>query len=121
MRIAVTGSSGLIGTALLARLRDEGHQVSRLVRRPSYAADEISWDPVAGTVDLAALEGTEAVVHLAGAGVGDHRWTPAYKAEILRSRVLGTQTIARAITELKQPPHVLVSGSAIGWCSTSSS
>jgi len=115
MRIAVTGSSGLIGTALLARLRDEGHQVSRLVRRPSYAADEISWDPVAGTVDLAALEGTEAVVHLAGAGVGDHRWTPAYKAEILRSRVLGTQTIARAITELKQPPHVLVSGSAIGW------
>lgn len=115
MRIAVTGASGLIGTALVARLRLDGHQVSRLVRRTGFAADEISWDPVGGTVDLAALEGTDAVVHLAGAGVGDHRWTPAYKAEILRSRVLGTQTIARAITQLQRPPQALVSGSAIGW------
>ena len=85
------------------------------MRRAGFAADEISWDPVGGTVDLAALEGTDAVVHLAGAGVGDHRWTSAYKAEILRSRVLGTQTIARAITQLERPPQVLVSGSAIGW------
>ncbi|MDP2289077.1 MAG: TIGR01777 family oxidoreductase [Actinomycetota bacterium] len=115
MRVAVTGSTGLIGTALVAQLRLDGHTVSRLVRRSAASADEISWDPVAGTVDLAALEGTEAVFHLAGAGVGDHRWTDAYKAEILNSRVLGTQTIARALAALASPPAVLVSGSAIGW------
>ncbi len=115
MRVAVTGSTGLIGTALISRLRAEGHQVSRLVRRPAVAADEISWDPLAGTVDIPALEGTEAVVHLAGAGVGDHRWTDAYKAEILDSRVKGTQTIAQAMASMSTPPAVLVSGSAIGW------
>lgn len=115
MRVAVTGSTGLIGTALIAQLRLDGHLVSRLVRRAPSSPDEITWDPVAGTVDLAALEGTEAVIHLAGAGVGDHRWTDSYKAEILNSRVLGTQTIARAMTQLASPPAVLVSGSAIGW------
>ncbi|MDO9484539.1 MAG: TIGR01777 family oxidoreductase [Actinomycetota bacterium] len=115
MRVAVTGSSGLIGTALIAQLRLDGHSVSRLVRRGATSPDEISWNPVAGTVDLTALEGIEVVFHLAGAGVGDHRWTDAYKAEILNSRVQGTQTIAHAMTELDSPPHVLISGSAIGW------
>lgn len=115
MRVAVTGSTGLIGTALLDQLSLDGHTVSRLVRRAATSADEISWDPTAGTVDLSALEGTEAVFHLAGAGVGDHRWSADYKAEILNSRVRGTQTIARAMAALATPPVALISGSAIGW------
>ena len=115
MRVAVTGSTGLIGAALVSQLRRDGHQVSRLVRRETVGQDEIAWDPVKGTVDLPALEGTEAVVHLAGAGVGDHRWSEAYKAEILNSRVLGTQTISNALAALTTAPAVLISGSAIGW------
>jgi uncharacterized protein (TIGR01777 family) len=115
MRVAVTGASGLIGTALVPHLRSVGHEVVRLVRRPAGAPDEITWDPKAGTVDLDRLAGTDAVVHLAGAGVGDHRWTDAYKREILDSRVDSTHTIVRAITALDPMPRVLVSASAIGW------
>ena len=115
MRVAVTGASGLIGSALVPHLRSVGHEVVRLVRRPAAAADEITWDPTAGTVDLDRLAGTDAVVHLAGAGVGDHRWTDAYKREILDSRVDSTHTIVRAITALDPMPRVLVSASAIGW------
>ena len=112
-RVAVTGASGLIGTALVGHLRSEGHTVQRFVRRPATAADEISWDPIAGTVDLAALEGVDAVIHPAGAGVGDKRWTKKYKATILNSRLLGTTAIANAAKEVK--PAVFISGSAIGW------
>jgi len=115
LRIAVTGASGLIGTALVAHLRAQGHQVLRLVRRPAGAADEMTWDPAAGRVDLGRLAGVQAVVHLAGAGVGDHRWTTAYRAVILDSRVQGTGTIARAVAELDPAPAVLVSASAIGF------
>lgn len=115
MRIAITGSSGLIGSALIPHLRSVGHEVRRLVRRPAAAQDEISWDPTAGTVDLVALAGIDAVVHLAGAGVGDHRWTDDYKREILASRVDGTGTIARAMAALEPRPRVLVSASAIGF------
>ncbi len=115
MRVAVTGASGLIGGALVPHLRAQGHEVLRLVRGAAGAADEVRWDPMTGYVDLARLEGVDAVVHLAGAGVGDHRWTAAYKAEIRDSRVQGTRTIATALTQLNQPPQVLVSGSAIGY------
>lgn len=115
MKIAVTGASGLIGSALVPHLRNAGHEVVRLVRRPASAADEVRWDPKAGTVDLGGLAGTDGVVHLAGAGVGDHRWTDAYKREILDSRVDGTHTIAKAVTALDPMPRVLVSASAIGW------
>jgi uncharacterized protein len=115
MRIAVTGASGLIGTALVPHLRSVGHEVQRLVRRPAAAPDEVTWDPAAGTVDLAALEGVEGVVHLAGAGVGDHRWTDDYKREILNSRIDGTHAIVSAMTALEHQPRVLVSASAIGW------
>jgi len=113
--IAVTGASGLIGRALVPALRAQGHRVLRLVRTTATSADEVQWDPKAGTVDLAALAGTRAVIHLAGAGVGDHRWTDAYKQEIRDSRVLGTRTIATAMAALQPKPAVLVAGSAIGW------
>jgi len=115
MRIAVTGASGLIGGALVGHLHARGDEVLRLVRGAPDAPDEVRWDPKAGYVDLAGLEGVDAVVHLAGAGVGDHRWTEAYRAEIRDSRVQGTRTIATALTQLEQPPRVLVSGSAIGY------
>lgn len=115
MRVAVTGASGLIGSALVPHLRSVGHEVVRLVRRAPTAPDEVRWDPRAGTVDLAGLAGIDGAVHLAGAGVGDHRWTDAYKREILNSRVDGTRTIATALAALDPRPRVLVSGSAIGW------
>ena len=115
MKIAVTGSSGLIGSALVPVLRTDGHDVVRLVRREPAKADEVRWDPNGRTVDLAGLAGTEAVIHLAGAGVGDHRWTDAYKRTIRESRTEGTATIAHAIARLNPLPRVLVSASAIGF------
>ena len=115
MRVAVTGASGFIGGALIPHLRAQGHEVLRMVRRPSGASDEVMWDPMGGTVDVAGLAGVDAVVHLAGAGVGDHRWTDSYKATIRDSRVVGTTTLATALASMQQPPSVLVSGSAIGF------
>ncbi|TLQ46439.1 TIGR01777 family oxidoreductase [Streptomyces marianii] len=118
MRIAVTGAGGLIGSALVRSLRAEGaggHEVVRLVRRAPRAADEVRWDPARQYVDAAGLVGCEAVVHLAGAGVGDRRWSEAYKKEIRDSRVLGTAALAEALASLEEPPRVLVCGSAIGY------
>lgn len=112
-RIAISGSSGLIGTALVGHLKSEGHTVQRLVRRAPVAADEVKWDPQTGFVDLAPLAGVDAIIHLAGVGVGDKRWTKKFKSEILNSRLLGTTTIAKAVAELK--PQVFISASAIGW------
>jgi uncharacterized protein (TIGR01777 family) len=112
-RIAVTGASGLIGSALVGYLKSEGHTVQRLVRRATVAPDEIRWDPKTGYVDIDALRGVDAVIHLAGVGVGDKRWTKRYKSEILNSRLLGTTTIANAVAEVK--PQVFISASAIGW------
>jgi len=115
MRIAVTGSSGLIGAALTASLRADGHQVVRLVRRPPHATDEIRWDPRAADAGDPALDGIDACVHLAGAGVGDHRWTRSYKAEIRASRVLATRALATVLAAQAAPPKVLITASAIGW------
>jgi uncharacterized protein (TIGR01777 family) len=112
-RIAVTGASGLIGSSLVGYLKSQGHTVQRLVRRPAVSSEEITWDPIAGTVDMEALAGVDAVIHLAGAGVSDKRWTKKYKAEILNSRLLGTTTIAKAVAIVK--PQVFISASAIGW------
>jgi uncharacterized protein (TIGR01777 family) len=119
MKVAVTGSSGLIGTALVASLRSDGHQVIRLVRRPARSDDEVRWDPRAADAGLPAtpgvLEGIGACVHLAGAGVASRRWTSRYKAEIRASRVLGTRALAGALARLGSPPATLVAASAIGW------
>jgi uncharacterized protein (TIGR01777 family) len=112
-RIAITGASGLIGSALVGHLKSEGHTVQRLVRRATVSPDEIQWDPKTGYVDIEALRGVDAVIHLAGAGVGDKRWTKRYKSEILNSRLLGTTAIANAVAEVK--PQVFISASAIGW------
>ena len=112
-RIAVTGASGLIGSALVGYLKSEGHTVQRLVRRATVAPDEIRWDPKTGYGDIDALRGVDAVIHLAGVGVGDKRWTKRYKSEILNSRLLGTTAIANAVAEVK--PQVFISASAIGW------
>ena len=123
MKVAVTGSSGLIGTALVASLRADGHEVIMLVRRAPRSADEVRWDPRAadagllasGTPGSSALDGLGGCVHLAGAGVADRRWTTRYKAEIRASRVLGTRALAGALAKLSPPPAVLVAASAIGW------
>jgi uncharacterized protein len=119
MKVAVTGSSGLIGSALVTNLRAEGHQVIRLVRRSPHSADEVRWDPESADAGLSpkpdALEGLGACVHLAGAGVGSRRWTARYKAEIRASRVLGTRALAGALARLGSPPATLVCASAIGW------
>lgn len=115
MKVAVTGSHGLIGTALVERLTARGDEVIRLVRSAPSGPGEVRWDPAGGSVDLDGLEGVDGVVHLAGAGVGDRRWTAAYKREIRDSRALGTRTLVRALTSLEAGPRVLVSGSAIGY------
>jgi uncharacterized protein (TIGR01777 family) len=120
MKVTVTGSSGLIGTALTASLRADGHQVVRLVRRPPRAdgertADEVRWDPRAADAGDPPLSGVDAVVHLAGAGVGDHRWTASYKAEIRASRVLATSALASALAATQPRPKTFITASAIGW------
>ncbi|GLW65358.1 epimerase [Actinomadura rubrobrunea] len=112
MRVAVTGASGLIGAALTRSLEADGHEVLRLVRREPATPREVRWDP-GGAVDAEALAGADAVVHLAGAGIGDRRWNAAYKREIRDSRVRGTRTIAQAVARTR--PRVLVCASAIGF------
>jgi len=111
-RVAVTGATGLIGTALVAQLKSDGYQVQKLVRRPVRTADEVFWDPIKGEIDTNSIEGVDAVFHLAGASVGGKRWSAAYRSEILNSRLLGTTTIATACEQLK--PSVFISASAIG-------
>lgn len=121
MRVLVTGSSGLIGSALCEKLRDTGHVPVRLIRHGttdseaiSREATDISWDPATGIIDADALEGCDAVVHLAGAGIGDKRWHEARKQEITNSRIGSTHFLATALAKLADPPKVFLSGSAIG-------
>jgi uncharacterized protein (TIGR01777 family) len=115
MTVLVTGSSGLIGSALVTNLRADGHDVRRLVRRAPTAGDEFHWDPARHEIDDRALEGVDAVVHLAGAGIGDRRWTDDHKDLVLRSRLDGTSTLADAIARRPDRPAVLLSGSAVGF------
>jgi len=116
MDVAITGSSGLIGTALRAALGEAGHRPISVVRRaPAAGADEIQWDIDRGTVDAASLEGIDAVVHLAGAGIGDKRWNDEYKRVLVESRTQGTSLIAETLAGLDTKPSRFLSGSAIGF------
>lgn len=116
MDVAITGSSGLIGTALRTALTEAGHRPIRVVRRaPAVGADEIQWNVDNGTMDAASLEGIDAVVHLAGAGIGDKRWNDEYKKVVLESRTKGTTLLAETLAGLSTKPSVLLSGSAIGY------
>lgn len=115
MRIAVTGSTGLIGSNLVASLQADGHTVHRMVRdRAEVQGDAIHWNIEERVVDTAALEGVDAVVHLAGAPIGE-RWTDEQKRAIHDSREDGTKLLAEALASLDERPSVLVSGSAVGW------
>ena len=113
--VAIAGSSGLIGTALVKHLRENGFRVIRLVRRAPTGPDEVTWDPAAHRLDPASLDGVHAVVNLAGAGIGDHRWTPRYKAELVSSRVDATATVVDTLLALDDGPRILVNGSAMGY------
>ncbi len=114
LTVAISGSSGLLGSALKAFLTTGGHRVLRLVRRVATSADEVRWSPGSGQVDTEKLEGIDAVVHLAGESIFAPRWTEAKKKRIYDSRVAGTRLLANAIAGLDNPPAVLVSSSAIG-------
>ncbi|MFD1148319.1 TIGR01777 family oxidoreductase [Saccharothrix hoggarensis] len=113
MRVVIAGSSGLIGTSLVAALRGAEHDVLRLVRRRPAAPDERGWDPPAGRIDAGALDGVDAVVNLCGAGVGDKRWSDARKQVLLDSRTVPTEVLAGAVAEHGVP--VLVNASAVGY------
>ena len=118
MRIAITGPSGLIGTALSRRLTGDGHDVVAVVRRQPND-NEIGWSVTENRIDDNAFDGIDVVVHLAGAGIGDHRWTDDYKRELLESRTVGTALVAEAVRSASPPPSVLLSGSAIGFYGSS--
>ena len=115
--VVISGGSGLIGSALARSLQADGHRAARLTRPESKAGagDTIAWDPAAGTIDGGALEGVDAVVNLAGAGIGDKKWTPARKQEIAGSRLRATGLLARTVAGLADPPAVFVSASGVGY------
>jgi hypothetical protein len=115
LRIAISGASGFVGTALSAFLTSGGHTVLPLVRRAARHEGEIAWNPAAGEIDAARLEGVDAVIHLAGAGIADKRWRDKRKAEIMASRVKGTDLLARTLAGLQRKPAVFVSMSAVGF------
>ncbi|MGZ4609586.1 MAG: TIGR01777 family oxidoreductase [Actinomycetes bacterium] len=118
MKVVFTGASGLLGQSLVASLRQDGHEVVRLVRRDPSAPDESRWDPSTGYVDPTALAGADAVVNMAGPGLGDRSWTPAYRRTVLTARVEATRTIATAMAAAEPRPRVLLSSSAIGYYGT---
>jgi uncharacterized protein len=114
MDIAITGSSGLIGTALASSLRADGHTVIPVVRKPRVP-DTVQWDPTTGTIDAGGLDGLDAVVHLAGEGIASKRWSLEQKRRILESRTRGTSLLADTLAGLQRKPGVFVSASAIGY------
>jgi len=114
MHVVVTGASGLVGTALVRKLSAHGHQVTRLVRRAPRPG-EARWNPDNGTIEAAALQHVDAVVHLAGASIGGRRWNDAYKQTLLDSRLRGTGLLASTLAEVSTKPAVLISASAVGF------
>lgn len=120
MHVVLAGSHGMIGRALTAHLTQQGHRVTRLVRRPVVSPAEISWDPTAGRLDPEDLRGVDAVVNLGGVGIGDRRWTTAYKQQILTSRTVPTSLLARVLADVAARsdgagPRVLLQASAVGF------
>jgi uncharacterized protein (TIGR01777 family) len=115
MRILVTGSSGLVGSALVPSLTAAGHQVERLVRKANAGAGEVRWNPDAGQIDRERLEDLDAVFHLAGESIASGRWTKAKKERIRDSRVQATRLLSAALAERQRPPQTLVCASAIGF------
>jgi uncharacterized protein (TIGR01777 family) len=115
MNIAVSGSSGLVGTALCSSLGGGGHRVIRLVRGARERADDVQWSPGDGVRDASALAGVDAVVHLAGENIAAGRWTEARKAEIRRSRVEGTRRLSESLARIPRPPKALIAASAVGY------
>jgi uncharacterized protein (TIGR01777 family) len=113
--VAVTGSRGLIGEALVESLRGDGHRVVRFVRGDASGPDIVRWDPAGGELDRAAVEGLDAVVHLAGENIDSGRWTEAQKRRLLESRTKGTSLLAEALARATDPPRIVVSASAIGY------
>lgn len=114
MQVVIAGSQGLIGTALVEHLAGCGHQVRRLVRRPPRCSREIGWDPERAELDPTALRGVDAVVNLGGVGLGDRRWSAAYRRAIVRSRTAPTGLLARTLADLDDGPRILLQGSAVG-------
>ncbi len=116
MKVLVTGASGFIGSSLVPFLAGEGHFVVRLVRTaPAPGHSEVSWDPARGTIDLDALEGLDAAIHLAGASIAASPWTPEVKRRIRESRVGGTRLLCESFARLDRPPGTLVCASAVGY------
>ncbi|MFA5883105.1 MAG: TIGR01777 family oxidoreductase [Acidimicrobiia bacterium] len=118
MDVAIAGGSGFIGSALIRSLEADGHRVLRIVRPQSgvgAGADTVAWDPSTARIDAKLLEGVDAVVNLGGVGIGDKRWTPERKDEILHSRLVGTTLLANTVAALTEPPPVFVSASAVGY------
>ena len=111
MKVVIAGSSGLIGTSLVAALRRDGHNVARLVRRKAAGPDEFAWDPARAELDDRALRGADAVVNLCGAGLGSHRWNGSYKQQLRDSRITPTDVLAGAVVEAGV--RVLVNGSGV--------
>ncbi len=115
LHVAITGATGLVGRSLEAFLGIAGHRVTRIVRRPRPDTDDVGWDPAAGQLDVAALEGVDAVVHLAGESIASLRWSPEKKHAIHESRIVGTRLLAERLAEMPSPPATLISASAVGY------
>src|SRR5947207_1374909 len=115
MNVIISGAHGLVGSALVPFLTNGGHAVTKLSRSSSPSDNSVTWDPQTGVSDVSALEGFDAVVHLAGEGIASGRWTAAKKARIRDSRVQGTRVLCEALAKLSRPPRVLACASAIGY------
>jgi uncharacterized protein (TIGR01777 family) len=115
VRVLIAGASGFIGTALVDRLRSDGHEVLRLVRHRAQEPDEVTWSPAAGIIDFTVMDRVDAVVNLSGASLAKLPWTKAYRREIIDSRVKATRTLTDAMRKAKRAPPVFLSASAVGF------
>ena len=116
MRILISGASGLVGTATAGALRADGHEVARFARQKGASSPgDVRWDPASAFIDAQTMEGADAIVHLAGAGIADARWSEARKKVLRDSRMNSTRTLVDAIAQLQQKPRVLIAASGVGY------